>query len=267
MGKGAEKVVPLELAKLNIRTVWLRPEFLDWDASPESSSVNDRIDYMRAHELLLHAERRLNLVTSREDRADVIAILRRVLNHRLQKLKGIYLENVPISKKASGTIEQLALLGVVKPLMLHKLLQIRNAIEYQDSKPPSLKQCAELLEFMWYFLRSTDVLVRLVLKSISFSKLDKHGKDTPYGFTLQTGPEDKWQSKISGWFEPKDVSLSPKPDWVKIEVETVHTKHEQWPNSKYHSDKKKSDIWIIGRLASPVHLDRICRVYFSHSVG
>jgi hypothetical protein len=268
MRKKAAKSNIIQLAEFKVKEVWLNPNILTWDASVESSSVNQRNEWMRAHELWLHADNRLKKGVTREDRADVIGVLRRVLNHRLKKLKAIYLDNLPIIKKPAGTIERLALIGVIKPLMLHKLLEIRNAIEYQDTRPPNERQCAELLEFMWYFLRSTDGLIRLVAESISFQKLNKQGEETPYGFTLETGPPEKWKNRIHGWFETKSVSLPTKPNWLKVEIETIHTKlgFGNKSNGIHHDDKKDDDIWIVGKFASASHFEHLCHLYFIASL-
>lgn len=261
------KTGPLQLRHLKLQEVWINPSVLTWDASVQSSSVNPRSEWIRAHELWLHADGRLKSALTREDRADVIGTLRRVLNHRLKKLKEIYLDNIPIAKKPTGTIEQLALVGIVKPLMLHRLLEIRNAIEYQDSRPPSNRQCSELIEFMWYFLRSTDVLIRFVADGLAFQKLDKQGGKTSYGFTLETGPEKKWKNDIHGWFESKTVSLRAKPDWLRLEIETIHTKLEFGGKTKgTHENKKDDDIWIVGKLASAPHVEKLCHLYFVNSL-
>jgi hypothetical protein len=265
-----KKPAPLRFADLKLKEVWLNPSILNWDARIDSSSVNIRSEWIRAHELWLHAEGRLKNAGTHEDRADVIGVLRRVLNQRLKKLKAIYLDNFPLANKPSGTIERLAVLGIVKPLMLHRLLTIRNAIEYQDSRPPSTHYCAELLEFMWYFLRSTDILIHFVADGVVFTKFDRRGNETPYGFSITTGPNNKWRSEIHGWFEPKTISLAAKSDWLKVDIQTIHTKQEKYGRRKgifSHEDKKGDDIWIIGKFSSEPYLEKMSNLYFTHAIS
>ncbi len=38
---------------------------------------------------------------------------------------------------------------------MKQLLAIRNDIEHRDVKPPSTEKCLELLDAVWYFLKST----------------------------------------------------------------------------------------------------------------
>src|SRR5882762_251962 len=95
--------------------VWLNPTILEWDITVESTSIHERSEWIRSHELWTHAERRFKDAETPDDRSDVISILRRVLNHRLSKMKSLYLEDIPLIKKPAGTIQQLALLGAVKP--------------------------------------------------------------------------------------------------------------------------------------------------------
>ena len=47
-------------------------------------------------------------------------------------------------------------LGIVKPFLIKKLLNIRNGIEYDGANPPSSIECLELIDIVWYFYKSTD---------------------------------------------------------------------------------------------------------------
>lgn len=90
--------------------------------------------------------------------SDVISNLRKAVNYRVSVL----FENLGIDKlKFNGLgkqrkLEKLGELDIVKPLLINKLLSIRNGIEYDGNSPPSKAECEELTDIVWYFYRSTD---------------------------------------------------------------------------------------------------------------
>lgn len=54
--------------------------------------------------------------------------------------------------------------------MLQDLMEIRNKIEHDDERPPRLKGCSEWLDMVWYFLRTTDDVVRTRTEDLSFEE-------------------------------------------------------------------------------------------------
>ncbi|MFH1635688.1 MAG: hypothetical protein ABIG63_16980 [Chloroflexota bacterium] len=91
------------------------------------------------------------------DRVDVISTLKRAVDIRIKDLNSKYqLRRMPLSNMPKRTTDVLATVGILRPLMVDKLMTIRNQVEHHDSDPPSLAQCSELVDFPWYFFRSTD---------------------------------------------------------------------------------------------------------------
>ena len=224
------------------------------------SSPNYAREWKRSYEIWNHAETRLNASTNDEDRADVVSILRRVLNHRIRRLRKYYLDRLSFQGKPAGAIEQLELVGAAKPTMAHNLLKIRNSIEYQDRKPPTKKRCCELLEFVWYFLRSTDPLIASVANGIEAKKYGKHYANTPYGFELSFERETKWRMKISGNFESTDVSFLEKSGWLNVVTDKIERK-----NPQADEGFKENDLWIIGHFSTAfTQYVKVCRFYFSN---
>ncbi len=90
--------------------------------------------------------------------ADAISNLRKAVNYRITDIfenLGINKLIMPLGKDKK--LEKLELLGIVKPLLINKLLTIRNGIEYRGANPPNKEACKELIDVVWYFYRSTDI--------------------------------------------------------------------------------------------------------------
>ncbi len=90
--------------------------------------------------------------------SDVISNLRKAINYRVNTLflqlgiDNLDFKNFGKKKK----LEKLEELGIVKPLLINKLISIRNGIEYDGNTPPNQVECEELIYIVWYFYKSTD---------------------------------------------------------------------------------------------------------------
>ncbi|MFJ7913908.1 MULTISPECIES: hypothetical protein [unclassified Lysinibacillus] len=139
---------------------WISNEILNWESYSESSTVLEKEKGERAFRIWEHAK---NLIENNETEfhlADGITNLKRALNHRLKLIEEIYgFKFVEINNKPKGYMEILEIFGVVRPFLMKRLLTIRNGIEHNDEKPPSYERCIELLDVVWYFLKSTDLMV------------------------------------------------------------------------------------------------------------
>ena len=90
--------------------------------------------------------------------SDVISNLRKAVNYRISTLfERLGIDNLQFDNLGKNRkLEKLEQLDIVKPLLINKLLEIRNGIEYNGTTPPSQKECEELIDIVWYFYRSTD---------------------------------------------------------------------------------------------------------------
>jgi hypothetical protein len=117
-------------------------------------------DHERPHRLWTHAERLIANRSSELALSDAILALNRSLRLRLESLERSYSFSLaPGIRAGARALERLAHFGIVRPLILRRLIDIRNAIEHQDDPPPPIDELELLLDAMWYFLRSTDQLV------------------------------------------------------------------------------------------------------------
>jgi hypothetical protein len=135
------------------------------------------------------------------------------------------LKAIPIPDKPSGTLELLEYVGLIRPLMLQRLIEIRNAVEHEDASPPRLEELHIFLEFVWYFLRSTDNALRHPIESFVLQPIPLD-EDSPYSVGVTLGPHPKWIPKIRGWVEPEMVSIENKQGWLMLKNTETITRQE-----------------------------------------
>ena len=122
----------------------------------EGSVSRDGLSSVKGYDALDHAyelieqDNTLSLI-------DAITNLRRAVNLRVADISSnIGLDNIKFQLGKNKKLERLEELGLVKPLLINKLLLLRNEIEYQGVDPPTKLICSELADVVWYFYKSTD---------------------------------------------------------------------------------------------------------------
>lgn len=162
-------------------------------------------------------------------------------------------------------------MGIVRPQMLQKLIAIRNAVEHEDADPPALEACEVFLEFVWYFLKSTDRMVQVVPDEIFF---EERGEKPQSWAEVKVRPPDMWTPSIRGWFSPDFVSDKPKDQWISLKIERSEKPTASPPkaNSRaadvvkvesFGSDRDPDDRYLVGEMRGPGEaLKRFYRLYF-----
>ena len=223
-------------------TIWISPDVLSWHTSNKGWQEQDQRLLRRAHSIWLHADQTLENSLTELQRTDGITALKRALNHRLQLLSKIYLLNqIPIVNKPAGTLQILERLGVIKRVLLNKLLTIRNAIEHDDAAPPSLVDSQELSEFVWYFLRSTDVLVDRLAINFGLKEFDQQFDFFSFeawgrGVLIETGPHSSWRVEVQGVLAQDLVSKDSRSDWIPIITSSLISREEWLQRNEYGFD-------------------------------
>lgn len=226
--------------------VWISKEVFDWSIGPASGSYVDYDSYIRAYEIWEHSHNLIMYPDSSFDLADGIANLKRSINQRLHLIEKVYkLKSISFPDRPKGYLELLESYGVVRPFILKSLLIVRNDIEHNDAKPPIEDRCKELVDVVWYFLKSTDQIVQVTKDDIEFSLINEKGEETHYGFTITLNRNDYSQCEIWGWFPTELISIDEIKDFLKINVTDIHGK-ERWEQEGKHSEKKETDKWIRG---------------------
>ena len=250
--------------------MWLSPAFLNWRILVQVA-YND-LDWKRAYEIWAHSERILQQYNDEFHLTDAITTLKRAMSHRLQLLKTIYrLDTIPLPKIPKRAIEQLAFLGIVRPTMLSRLIEIRNMIEHEDAAPPTCDRCIELLDFVWYFLRSTDRAGICQPTEIEFESTPyTEGVDNTYTLVLGMNPQNNWRLGFGAWVSASMLQENGQHGWFEVEVNRKQTRDEARQgilDSQAHEKRKVDDLRVEGLLVGPeCELRRVFELYFELAV-
>lgn len=234
---------------------WISHEALSWHAYIESWTLIDQDTVQRPYQHWEHAETLLKSELSEFHRIDLIATLKRAIDIRIRNLNEIYdFRKTSLFKRSTPVIDILERLGIVRPLMLSKLIQIRNQVEHQDRPPPNNVVCAELVEFTWYFLRSTDIYVHGIPTGVVLES-EPYARHSPYGMTLNTGPERAWSIEILGWLPKTWVTTNALEGWMHVSCERFEPAAEFFTRSpeaqEHHKGRDRSDVWVMGNILGP----------------
>jgi hypothetical protein len=235
--------------------MWLSPEILKWQITLGAHEEHNRRFGARSYEIWSHAEDLLNQ-HSKDFRISGITTLWRAIDHRLRLLERIYsFKKIPIKNKPTDYLHLLEFLGIVRPLMLQRLKDLRNTVEHEDEFPPDCESCQVLLEFTWYFLRSTDGMTQsLITHLLLEAEPQPMGEDSDYWFDIDTYPHQNWIPRISGWIPPGLISNEPKNDWLMVEVDRAETRAELIERLRHSEDDQSLDSSGRGRNPDDIYI-------------
>ena len=208
---------------------------------------------------------------------DGIAALRRAINQRVRHLFSSYaLRTIGITPRPRGTLELLQHLGLIKPMLLKRLIDVRNLIEHEDGPPPNKEVCAELSEFTWYFLRATDPAASAVRVAIGLTIPQDEDHFFVYdgwglGIKLTTGPEEQWRIKIDAALPAELFSRKERVGWIPVGLSYMETRAEWFETNKSVGLTPKNDLepyslddlFLKGEVGSLVRRVEIYRLYFA----
>lgn len=230
------------------RSRWLDNAVFGWQAECGSWKINHKSSVHRAYEYWEHARQLLESPTSQFQLADAIANLKRAVNHRLKAIERAYsLRSFPLANRPPSYLAILESVGLVRPALLKYLMDVRNAIEHEDKRPPSPKRCGELLDMSWYFLRSTDAAIREISSSVEYGYFTELEEPTQYGFTVHLRFGKRPRFDVSGWFPAEMVTQERNPLFSQLTTSTIDTKL-RWKGHGAQDDKLDTDLWIIADL-------------------
>jgi hypothetical protein len=217
-----------------VKRVWIDPSWLSWEYNWDSAEPLS-YDIPRPYVIHQHACDRLASNLNEFDRADAIMSLRRSVGHRVKALKEIYnLRDLLIGTRSMKDLELLSEFGIIRTFMLRRLVDIRNIVEHHDANPPPTDECLMFADLVWYFLRSTDELVRFWYPQIFFNPpgKDYHSKDHAQVVIqfcqCDISPLEQSFGKpleIEAWIDPSSFTYEPRADWIMVEPSEI-TKRE-----------------------------------------
>lgn len=136
--------------------IWLDDCVLNWYingtvGSPSEENIQECYDYFN------YAESLIDDFDDKFHIQDCIKNLKYVVDKRIKQLERIYDFRSYFPRK--HILETYKQLGIVKGFVITKLFIIRNNIEHNELEYSDKEQCHDLLDTVWYFLKSTDDLV------------------------------------------------------------------------------------------------------------
>lgn len=226
---------------------WIPLDILSWPSRCEGGSVFAAEERPRSYAHLRRAEQFLKVLPEPTDHdlADCLGNLRRCFTHRLKLLEKYYNIRAAIDAPQKRPLpELLAEVGIIRPLMLKALLNVRNDVEYADAKPPSVERCSEFAEAVWYLLRSTDSLLELGRTEVYFDKGGEIAGEPACWFCLHIEYKPKLKLQISGKFSPDMLSRERLSASMELEAE-----HPADDTAKTHDlEKNGSERFVMGTL-------------------
>ena len=245
---------------------------LNWGAHSESATIADD-NWQRPYLLWEHANKILETNKGAFHLIDAITTLKRSVDYRIKDLNEKYkLKRISPHLKKKNTIEKLAEFSVIKPLMLSKLIEIRNNIEHNEAAPPEHPLCLELLEFVWYFLRSTDYLCSHISQSLILNF--NNDFECPYWLSFRPDIVNNWTLNFNGCIKSEWVSKNELTDFFEVQLfeeKTVELFLSNLPEDesatfirKYHSNKSLEDLIVNGVVVDDAARMKLITKYFEN---
>lgn len=149
--------------------------------------------------------------------------IRRAIDRRVRLLDARYsFKSIPIKHKPADVLGLLEFVGLIRPRMLQKLIDIRNAVEHEDAEPPDRDTCEVFIDFTWYFLKSTDFITQRVIDRITFTD-----SDNGCWVELWISPPDRWLPRLRGWIPSSVLSEEPKDLWPLLKVKRLEKRADE----------------------------------------
>ncbi|MDW0118620.1 hypothetical protein QTL97_16970 [Sporosarcina thermotolerans] len=236
----------------NSKRIWISSEIFYWDSSSTGGTVLSQEPISRAYSIWEHAKTLIEGNNSKFALADGVTNLKRSYNHRLNHIETLYsFRIINIKNKPKGYLELLESFQIVRPYIMDNLRLIRNAIEHNDAPPPDINRCKELLDVVWYFLKSTDKLVQLLQETcFELENEDSHG-EAKYWFEPTINYGNPFSILIRGNFPRDLVSYEEKIGFFMIDKKNpISEEQKRFP---FHIKEYGSCFSIFG----PVKLETI----------
>lgn len=208
-----------------MRTIWVTGGITNWGLRLAGEIPPDGIRVHAPWRDFRHAEELLNIAPGDAHyAASALTALKRCLFARIRHIFEQYaIDQIPFDgalKKTSKKLQQLELLGIVRPSLLSRLIEVRNAMEHTDADPPDGDRCIEFFDVVWYFLKSTDQLLWPVRGPFELSSPDG-------SIALQLGRSSpEWKLEAEGNVRSGLVSLEEINGWCRIGAESLETDGE-----------------------------------------
>lgn len=156
---------------------FISQEIFNWYNFSSTQRYNGE-NIKECYDYLNHAE---SLIADFKDKfhiQDAIRNLKIVVDKRIKQIERIYDFKSYFPKQ--HILETYKELGIVKGFVIKKLFTIRNDIEHNELDYSDVEQCHDLLDTVWYFLKSTDEMVYTANTGIEVAENDDIEDEEPW---------------------------------------------------------------------------------------
>lgn len=207
------------------KKIWIDPKILEWPLYGSSWSTAKTSSLERAYQIWHHAEKKANLESVSElDRVDIISNLKRCFNQRVKCLESTYKFNIFLNPSTKFNLKLLEQLGIIRPLLLRKLLELRNVIEHEDKKVPNLNRCKEFIDILWYFLKTTDTILIHIPTDVVFESPISNDS-----FSIDITIRQKWSIHAFGHIPLELISNEGDENYLELELDRVRKNYSVQP--------------------------------------
>ena len=156
---------------------FISQEIFNWYNLSSTQNYNGE-NIKECYDYLNHAE---SLIVDFKDKfhvQDAIRNLKVVVDKRIKQIERVYDFKSYFPKQ--HILETYKELGIVKGFVIKKLFTIRNDIEHNELDYSDVEQCHDLLDTVWYFLKSTDEMVYTANTGIEVAEDDDIEDEEPW---------------------------------------------------------------------------------------
>jgi hypothetical protein len=150
--------------------------------------------------------------------------------------------------------------------MLREVSEVRNLLEHHYKSPPPQRRCLELIEFAWYFLRSTDALSTSVLSDFVLHP-NSAAADEDEWVEVTYGPETDWKCTVRGWVPAAYLSRSADLG-ITVNLNKLETAEELVSRAARDQLKtyarRETGLYLMGEISGQSHVFKaLTAMYFA----
>ncbi len=219
----------------SIKSIWIDSNMLYWPVNGSVGCYSGE-DIASCYEYWEYAETLINKFDDKFHLQDSIKNLKYVVDKRIKQIERVYdfKSHFP-SKKVFEIYEEL---GIVKGFVIKNLFKLRNNIEHNEVEINEKEKCRDFLDTVWYFLKSTDLLVNSSNVANDFYK-DINSDDIIINIDVND-PKLK-DANIRGTIEKHMISYQEKEDYIQINDVKINSLLDI-------NDKKENIIQFEGKI-------------------
>jgi hypothetical protein len=255
----------------------LSKKFLDWELFPMTRSSFEGRDIYRPFKYWQQAEKNINTATTEMDYIDSIINMNREVDCRMKWLNKLYqFKSMKFVNYRKNKMDSLEALRIIRSTMILKLNDLRNSLEHRYTNPPNKLRCFEFLDFVWYFLKSSNYLSQNLTEIFDLESPSRNKIGPNYWVSIEPKPNENWSFLFRGWVPNHFIKKDCQSDDIEVEIESIETKEEleikrnkkikktgssdDWEGN----NKNKKDFYIKGNFIGPNDvLIFITRKYFN----